>query len=184
MAGRELDASIPWLRLSPELVLGVGMRVDPLAAIMLVVVTSVSLLVHLYSRGYLGHEHHGHWELDPSYARFFAFLCLFTCAMLGLVLSNNLLAVYMFLEGVRVGFVLLIGFWYDRGLVEPQLKDPAITGRTDEGAKKAWHHPMGIRITVGFPTGVSLGNSGHREGKAPKESHSTGTRPARLADGG
>src|SRR3712207_4704236 len=82
MAGRELDASISWLVLGPQTSLPVGMRIDPLAAIMLVVVTSVSLLVHLYSRGYMRHEHHGHWELDPGYARFFAFLCLFTTAML------------------------------------------------------------------------------------------------------
>jgi NADH-quinone oxidoreductase subunit L len=139
MAGRELDASIPWLTLNAQLTLGVGMRVDPLAAIMLVVVTSVSLLVHLYSRGYMRHDHHGHWELDPGYARFFAFLCLFTCAMLGLVLSNNLLAVYMFWEGVGLGSFLLIGFWYDRGPAVPQPEN-AIDQRPSpfEAAKKAF----------------------------------------------
>ncbi|HEX3244052.1 MAG TPA: NADH-quinone oxidoreductase subunit L, partial [Chloroflexota bacterium] len=138
-AGRSLNASIPWLTLSAQMTLGVGMRVDPLAAIMVVVVTSVSLLVHLYSRGYMRHEHHGQWELDPSYARFFAFLCLFTCAMLGLVLANNLLAVYLFWEGVGLGSFLLIGFWYDRGPAEPQLENE-IDQRPSpfEAAKKAF----------------------------------------------
>ncbi|MFN0074704.1 MAG: NADH-quinone oxidoreductase subunit L [Chloroflexota bacterium] len=139
LGGRELNVDIPWLTLSPELTLSIGMRVDPLAAIMLVVVTSVSLLVHLYSRGYMRHEHHGHWELDPSYARFFALLGLFSSAMLGLVLSNNLLAVYMFWEGVGLGSFLLIGFWYDRGPSEPQLEN-AVDQRPSpfEAAKKAF----------------------------------------------
>ncbi len=139
MAGNELDVSIPWLSLGATESLVLGMRVDPLAVIMLVVVTSVSLLVHLYSQGYMRHEHHGHWELDPGYGRFFAFLCLFTCAMLGLVLSNNLLAVYLFWEGVGLGSFLLIGFWYDRPPAEPQLENEVDKRPSPfEAAKKAF----------------------------------------------
>ena len=66
-AGGELDTSVPWLSLGGLETLVLGMRVDPLAAIMLVVVTSISLLVHLYSQGYMRHEHHGHHAKNCCY---------------------------------------------------------------------------------------------------------------------
>ncbi|MDP9382560.1 MAG: NADH-quinone oxidoreductase subunit L [Chloroflexota bacterium] len=83
---------------------GIGFYVDRLAAIMLLVVTSVSLLVHIYSIGYM----HG----DPGQYRFFAYLPLFTFSMLMLVLSNNFLELYVFWEAVGLCSYLLIGFWY------------------------------------------------------------------------
>src|SRR5947207_3043822 len=108
-----------WLRLLPggvpesgtETFLRLGIQVDPLAAIMLVVVTVVSFLVQVYSRSYM--IEHGHW--DPGYSRFFAFLSLFTFSMLAVVLSNNLLFLFIGWELVGLCSYLLIGFWYDRG---------------------------------------------------------------------
>ena len=81
-----------------------ALRVDPLVAVMLVVVTSVSALVHVYSIGYM-HE-------DPHRPRFFSYLSLFTFAMLVLVTADNLVQLYFGWEGVGLASYLLIGFWY------------------------------------------------------------------------
>ncbi|MHB8885059.1 MAG: NADH-quinone oxidoreductase subunit L [Methylovirgula sp.] len=83
-----------------------ALRVDTLTAVMLVVVTTVSGLVHLYSIGYM-HE-------DKSRPRFFAYLSLFTFAMLMLVTSDNLLQMFFGWEGVGLASYLLIGFWYEK----------------------------------------------------------------------
>jgi NADH-quinone oxidoreductase subunit L len=83
-----------------------ALRVDTLTAVMLVVVTSVSSLVHLYSIGYMSH--------DPHPARFFAYLSLFTFAMLMLVTSDNLIQMFFGWEGVGLASYLLIGFWYKK----------------------------------------------------------------------
>ncbi|MDE0877936.1 MAG: NADH-quinone oxidoreductase subunit L [Sphingomonas bacterium] len=81
-----------------------ALRVDSLTAVMLVVVTSVSALVHLYSWGYM--------EEDPDQPRFFAYLSLFTFAMLMLVTANNLVQMFFGWEGVGLASYLLIGFWF------------------------------------------------------------------------
>ena len=81
-------------------------RLDTLTAVMLVVVNSVSALVHLYSIGYMSHDEHR--------ARFFAYLSLFTFAMLMLVTADNLLQMFFGWEGVGVASYLLIGFWYKK----------------------------------------------------------------------
>ena len=88
-----------------------GFLIDNLTAIMLVVVTTVSLLVHVYSMGYM-RDHHGHPA--PRYGRFFAFLGLFTFSMLGLVLTDNLFMLFMFWELVGVCSYFLIGFEFER----------------------------------------------------------------------
>ena len=82
------------------------LRIDTLTAVMLVVVNTISALVHVYSLGYMAHDEH-----QP---RFFAFLSLFTFAMLMLVTSNNLLQMFFGWEGVGLMSYLLIGFWYTR----------------------------------------------------------------------
>jgi len=82
------------------------LRVDALTAVMLVVITSVSALVHLYSWGYM--------EEDPDQPRFFAYLSLFTFAMLMLVTANNLVQMFFGWEGVGLASYLLIGFWYKK----------------------------------------------------------------------
>ena len=87
-----------------------GGYVDSLTAIMLIVVTTVSLLVHIYSIGYM----HG----DPGYARFFAYLGLFTFSMLTLVFSPNFLQLFFGWEAVGLSSYLLIGFWYKKGALQ------------------------------------------------------------------
>ena len=88
-----------------------GIRLDRMTAIMLVVVNSVSALVHLYSFGYMAHD--DNWgETEPYRARFFAYLSFFTFAMLALVTSDNLVQMFFGWEGVGVASYLLIGFYY------------------------------------------------------------------------
>ncbi len=83
-----------------------SLRIDSLTAVMLIVVTTVSAFVHLYSIGYMAD--------DPSRPRFFAFLSLFTFAMLALVTADNLLQMFFGWEGVGLASYLLIGFWYQK----------------------------------------------------------------------
>ena len=195
LAGETYEAQIPWLALDLQRALTFGIRVDPLSAIMLIVVTTVSLLIQVYSRGYLyepeeeartgeghpeanpaydatahGHEaaaadvqasraavahdepgpdrgvgahdvrprggahveHHGPpapLVRDPGFARYFAYMALFTASMLGLVLANNLLVMYMFWEGVGLGSYLLIGFWYRKPEAAVAAKKAFVTTR-------------------------------------------------------
>lgn len=86
--------------------LQMGYCVDPLTAVMLVVVCGIALLVMIYSHGYMAH--------DQGYVRFFTYLALFSSSMLGLVVSPNLLEIYVFWELVGMCSYLLVGFWYDR----------------------------------------------------------------------
>jgi NAD(P)H-quinone oxidoreductase subunit 5 len=86
--------------------LQMGFRVDALGAVMLSLVTTVALLVMVYSDGYMAH--------DKGYVRFFTYLALFSSSMLGLVISPNLLEIYVFWELVGMCSYLLVGFWYDR----------------------------------------------------------------------
>ena len=87
-------------------VFNIGFLIDPLTSVMLVVVTFVSFLVHIYSMGYMAE--------DPGYQRFFSYISLFTFMMLMLVTSNNFLQLFFGWEGVGLVSYLLIGFWYDR----------------------------------------------------------------------
>ena len=88
------------------LTVNLGVRVDGLTAVMLVVVTVVSLLVQIYSHGYMAG--------DPGYGRYFAHMCLFTTSMLGLVLADNLFMLFIFWELVGLCSYLLIGFWFHK----------------------------------------------------------------------
>ncbi len=83
-----------------------ALKIDTLTVVMLVVVTTVSALVHVYSMGYMSH--------DPYRPRFFAYLSMFTFAMLALVTSDNLVQMFFGWEGVGLASYLLIGFWYQR----------------------------------------------------------------------
>ena len=94
-----------WLDLTSHQIT-VGLLVDNITAIMLMVVTVVSFLVHLYSIGYM----HG----DEKYSRFFGFLGIFSFSMLGLVIVDNFLLLYVFWELVGLSSYLLIGFWFER----------------------------------------------------------------------
>jgi NADH-quinone oxidoreductase subunit L len=84
----------------------IGFKIDQLTAVMLIVVTTVSSLVHIYSTGYM----HG----DKGYPRFFSYLALFTFSMLMLVMADNFLQLYVFWEAVGLCSYLLIGFWYEK----------------------------------------------------------------------
>ena len=94
-----------WLSIG-QLTVSIGLTVDSLAAVMLIVVTAVSLLVQVYSRGYM--------QGDGGFCRYFAFMSLFTGSMLGLVLADNLLFLFLFWEGVGLCSYLLIGFWFHK----------------------------------------------------------------------
>jgi NADH-quinone oxidoreductase subunit L len=96
---------LPWIN-SGDLQVAWALRVDTLTAVMLVVVTTVSSLVHLYSIGYM--------DEDPHRPRFFAYLSLFTFAMLMLVTADNLVQLFFGWEGVGLASYLLIGFWYQK----------------------------------------------------------------------
>jgi NADH-quinone oxidoreductase subunit L len=101
-----------------------GMLIDPLTAVMLFVVCTVSMLVHIYSVGYM----HG----DPRFARFFSFLSLFSFSMLGLVLANNFIGIFIFWELVGLTSYLLIGFWFEKKIAADAGKKAFITTRTGD----------------------------------------------------
>ncbi|BEV35243.1 NAD(P)H-quinone oxidoreductase subunit 5 [Synechococcus sp. M16CYN] len=89
-----------------DFTLPMGYVIDPLGAMMLSLVTTIALLVMVYSHGYMIH--------DKGYVRFFTYLALFSSSMLGLIISPNLLEIYVFWELVGMCSYLLVGFWYDR----------------------------------------------------------------------
>lgn len=95
-----------WLAFSETLVISMGILLDPISAMMLVVISTVSLMVHIYSLGYMKGE--------PGFQRFYAFLSLFTFSMLGLVLATNIFQMYIFWELVGLSSFLLIGFYYQK----------------------------------------------------------------------
>ncbi|MEE8173700.1 MAG: NADH-quinone oxidoreductase subunit L [Dehalococcoidia bacterium] len=97
---------IEWLVIGDSLKIHLGLIMDSLTVVMLVVVTVVSLMVQIYSLGYM--------RGDPGYHRYYAFMSLFTASMLGLVMADNLLFLYVFWEGVGVCSYFLIGFWFHR----------------------------------------------------------------------
>jgi len=107
IAGARFNGNLyEWMRFGDELVLNIGFLIDPLSAMMMVVVTFVSLMVHIYTIGYM-HE-------DEGYNRFFSYISLFTFAMLMLVMSNNFLQLFFGWEAVGLVSYLLIGFWYTK----------------------------------------------------------------------
>ena len=94
-----------WLSVA-GLTLSIGILLDPLTAVMLIVVSGVSLMVQIYSQGYM--------KGDPSYIRYYAFMSLFTASMLGLVTARNIIQLFVFWELVGVSSYLLIGFWFTK----------------------------------------------------------------------
>ena len=113
-AGRMEDGLYPtfvpwnfeWLPFTPSLHIDMGILLDPISVLMLVVVSTVSLMVHIYSFGYMKGE--------KGFQRYYAFLSLFTFAMLGLVVATNIFQMYVFWELVGVSSYLLIGFYYTK----------------------------------------------------------------------
>ncbi len=95
-----------WLQFTDKLHVDMGVLIDPISVMMLIVVTTVSLMVHIYSLGYM--------KGDSGFARFYSFLSLFSFSMLGLVLATNIFQMYIFWELVGVSSFLLIGYYYEK----------------------------------------------------------------------
>ena len=113
-AGRGADGLFPttvpydfrWLPFSEGISINMGIQLDPISVMMLVVISTVSLMVHVYSMGYMKGE--------KGFQRYYAFLSLFTMSMLGLVVATNIFQMYVFWELVGVSSYLLIGFYYTK----------------------------------------------------------------------
>src|SRR5574344_1276711 len=95
-----------WIKFSELLTFNIGFRISPISAMMLIVISTVSFMVHIYSFGYM----HG----EKGFQRYYAFLSLFTMSMLGLVVATNIFQMYIFWELVGVSSYLLIGFYYTK----------------------------------------------------------------------
>ena len=113
-AGRDAAGAFPtlipwntvWLPIGGELHIDLGILLDPISVMMLVVISTVSLMVHIYSLGYMKGER--------GFQRYYAFLSLFTMSMMGLVVATNIFQMYLFWELVGVSSYLLIGFYYTK----------------------------------------------------------------------
>jgi len=114
------ELSVNWLSIG-GLNVDFGLKLDALSLMMLLIVTGVGSAIHIYSYGYM-HE-------DPGFSRFFACLSLFTFSMLGIVLSNNFLQMFIFWELVGVSSYLLIGFWFEKPSAADAAKKAFITNR-------------------------------------------------------
>ena len=98
--------NVQWLAFTKNLVISLGFLLDPISALMLIVITTISFMVHLYSLGYM--------EGEKGFQRYYAFLSLFSFSMLGLVVATNIFQMYIFWELVGASSYLLIGFYYKR----------------------------------------------------------------------
>jgi NADH-quinone oxidoreductase subunit L len=114
------ETLVSWLEVG-DLQIDFGLRLDSLSLLMLLIVTGVGGAIHIYSVGYM-HE-------DRSFSRFFACLSLFTFSMLGIVLANNFLQMFIFWELVGVSSYLLIGFWYEKPSAADASKKAFLTNR-------------------------------------------------------
>ncbi len=115
--------NLTWIQVGAAHV-DLGWVLDPLSAVMLVMVTFVGLLIFIYSTGYMAH--------DENFTRFFCFLSLFGGAMLGVVISNSLLLLFMNWEIVGLTSYLLIGFWYHRPAAAAAAKKAFLTTRVGD----------------------------------------------------
>jgi NADH-quinone oxidoreductase subunit L len=120
---QRLFFNFPWMQAGSDWV-KLGWMLDPLAAVMLVMVTFVGLLIFIYSTAYMHH--------DENFTRFFCFLSLFAGAMLGLLIANSLLLLFMCWEVVGLTSYLLIGFWYERPAAAAAAKKAFITTRVGD----------------------------------------------------
>src|SRR5882724_9152146 len=114
------QASVQWLWVG-DLAMDIGLRLDNLSLMMALIVTGVGSVIHIYSAGYM--------KGDRGYSRYFAFLSLFTFSMLGIVLADNFVMMFIFWELVGVSSYLLIGFWYEKPSAADACKKAFITNR-------------------------------------------------------
>jgi len=104
--------------------LKMGYTIDHLSALMSVIVTTVAFLVMIYTDGYMAH--------DPGYVRFYAYLSIFSSSMLGLVISPNLVQIYVFWELVGMCSYLLVGFWFTRPAAAEACQKAFVTNRVGD----------------------------------------------------
>jgi NADH-quinone oxidoreductase subunit L len=114
------ETLVTWLEVG-DLQVDFGLRLDPLSLMMLLIVTGVGGAIHIYSKGYM--------QEDPGYSRYFACMSLFTFSMLGIVLANNFLMLFIFWELVGVSSYLLIGHWFQRPSAADASKKAFLTNR-------------------------------------------------------
>ena len=114
------ETAVNWLSIG-DLQADFGLKLDALSMMMLLVVTGVGGAIHIYSYAYM--------DEDQGKARFFAFMSLFTFSMLGIVLANNFLEMFIFWELVGVSSYLLIGFWFEKPSAGDAAKKAFITNR-------------------------------------------------------
>ncbi len=136
-----------WL-VSGDLDIHIGLHIDRLTAVMLLLVTGVSSLVHIYTIGYM----HG----DSGYARFFSYIALFTFSMLMLVLADNLLQLFIFWEAVGLCSYLLIGHWYERASACAAATKAFLVNRVGDfgfmlGLLLVWYHFGSLNYLDIFP---------------------------------
>src|SRR5215472_2457876 len=118
--GATHETSFVWLSIG-DFEVEFGLRLDPLSVVMMLMVTGVASAIHIYSWGYM-HD-------DPAFSRFFACLSLFTFSMLGIVLANNFVQMFIFWELVGVSSYLLVGYWYERPSAADAGKKAFLTNR-------------------------------------------------------
>jgi NADH-quinone oxidoreductase subunit L len=153
-----LPHPIQWLVIGDTVHIEFGMITDPLALLMLLVVTGVGTAIHIYSIGYM--------EGDPGFSRFFACLSLFTFSMLGIVISSNFIQMFIFWELVGVSSYLLIGFWFEKPSAAEAGKKAFLTTRIGDvgmmlGILLLWSHAHTFdfaELQARLPTlGLSVG---------------------------
>lgn len=130
-------APLQWLVIGDLVKIEFGATIDNLSVLMLLVVTGVGSAIHIYSLGYM--------KGDPGFARFFACLSLFTFSMLGIVLSNNFIQIFIFWELVGVSSYLLIGYWFEKPSAAEAGKKAFLTNRIGDfgmmlGVLLLWTH--------------------------------------------
>ena len=121
--GGELHPSVTWLAIG-GLQIDIGLQIDQLSKLMLCVVTGVGSLIHVFSLGYM--------KEDRDFSRYFAFLSLFIFSMLGIVLADNFVMMFIFWELVGVSSYLLIGFWFEKPSAADAAKKAFLTNRVGD----------------------------------------------------
>jgi len=138
------ETLVTWLEVG-DLQVDFGLRLDPLSLLMLLVVTGVGGAIHVYSRGYM--------RDDRGFSRYFACLSLFTFSMLGIVLANNFLMLFIFWELVGVSSYLLIGHWFERPSAADAAKKAFLTNRLGDfgfllGILMVWTMADGLNFSL------------------------------------
>jgi NADH-quinone oxidoreductase subunit L len=122
-SGGELHPSVTWLAIG-GLHIDIGLQIDQLSKLMLCVVTGVGSLIHIFSLGYM--------KEDRDFSRYFAFLSLFIFSMLGIVLADNFVMMFIFWELVGISSYLLIGFWFEKPSAADAAKKAFLTNRVGD----------------------------------------------------